>query len=98
MSYNFKGLADLNYFYFYLLNYLQENRFQVETDHPQIVANASAALDIFEEARRNDSDITQAEESGANRTLICLLLLLNCVGSFMTTQRMTVNLYSIWTR
>ena len=62
MSYNFKGLADLNYFYFYLLNYLQENRFQVEADHPQIVANASAALDIFEEARRKGSDITQAEE------------------------------------
>ena len=62
MSYNFKGLADLNYFYFYLLNYLQENRFQVEADHPQIVANASAALDIFEEARRNGSDVTQAEE------------------------------------
>ena len=62
MSYNFKGLADLNYFYFYLLNYLQENRFQVEADHPQIIANASAALDFFEEARRKGSDITQAEE------------------------------------
>ena len=62
MSYNYKGLNDLNYFYFYLLNYLQENRFQVEADHPQIVANASAALDIFEEARRKGSDITQAEE------------------------------------
>ena len=62
MSYNYKGLNDLNYFYFYLLNHLQENRFQVEADHPQIVANASAALDIFEEARRNGSDVTQAEE------------------------------------
>ena len=62
MSYNYKGLNDLNYFYFYLLNYRQENRFQVEADHPQIVANASAALDIFEEARRKGSDITQAEE------------------------------------
>ena len=62
MSYNYKGLNDLNYFYFYLLNYLQENRFQVEADHPQIIANASAALDIFEEARRKGSDITQAEE------------------------------------
>ncbi len=62
MSYNYKGLNDLNYFYFYLLNYLQENRFQVEADHPQIIANASAALDIFEDARRKGSDVTQAEE------------------------------------
>lgn len=57
-----RGLDDLNYFYFYLLNYLQVNRYQVEADHPQIIANSTAALDIFEEARRKGSDVTQAEE------------------------------------
>lgn len=57
-----RGLDDLNYFYFYLLNYLQVNRYQVEADHPQVIANLTAALDIFEEARRNGSDVTQAEE------------------------------------
>ncbi|WP_300634164.1 DUF1896 family protein [uncultured Duncaniella sp.] len=57
-----RGLDDLNYFYFYLLNYLQVNRYQVESDHPQIIANSTAALDIFGEARRKGSDVTQAEE------------------------------------
>ncbi len=57
-----RGLDDLNYFYFYLLNYLQVNRYQVESDHPQIIANSTAALDIFEEARRKGSDVAQAEE------------------------------------
>lgn len=57
-----RGLDDLNYFYFYLRNYLQVNRYQVEADHPQIIANSMAALDIFEKARRNGSDVTQAEE------------------------------------
>jgi len=57
-----RGLDDLNYFYFYLLNYLQVNRYQVEADHPQIIANSTAALDIFEEARRKGSDVAQAEE------------------------------------
>ena len=57
-----RGLDDLNYFYFYLLNYLQVNRYQVEADHPQIIANSTVALDIFGEARRKGSDVTQAEE------------------------------------
>ena len=57
-----RGLDDLNYFYFYLLNYLQVNRYQVEADHPQIIAKSTVALDIFGEARRKGSDVTQAEE------------------------------------
>ena len=57
-----RGLDDLNYFYFYLLNYLQVNRYQVEADHPQIIANSTVALDIFGEARRKGSDVTPAEE------------------------------------
>ena len=59
---NFRGLDDFIYFYLYLLNYLQVNKYQVERDHSQIISNSIAALDIFEEARRNGSDVTQAEE------------------------------------
>lgn len=59
---NYRSLDDFNYFYLYLLNYLQVNKYQVERDHPQIIANSIAALDVFEEARRNGSDLVNAEE------------------------------------
>lgn len=59
---NYRGLDDFNYFYLYLLNYLQANKYQVERDHPQIIANSIAALDIFEDARRKGSDMVKAQE------------------------------------
>ena len=50
-----------NYYYSYLLQYLQGNKYQVEPDHPQILANVTAALDTFEEARRNGANVPMAE-------------------------------------
>ena len=46
-----RSLTDFNYYYFYLLQYLQLNKYQVDPDHPQIIANSIAALDAFENAR-----------------------------------------------
>ena len=50
-----------NYYYSYLLQYLLRNKYQVESDHPQILANVIAALDTFEEARRNGANVPMAE-------------------------------------
>ena len=57
-----RSLNDFNYYYFYLLTHLRINRYQVEPDHPQIQANAIAALDVFEEARRKGKSVPEAEE------------------------------------
>lgn len=57
-----RGLFDFNYYYLYLLQYLISNKYEVENDHPQLQANSIAALDAFEEARRNGATVTMAEE------------------------------------
>ena len=53
---------DFNYYYLYLLQYLRSNKFEVDSDHPQLQANSIAALDAFEDARRNGATVTMAEE------------------------------------
>ena len=57
-----RGLYDFNYYYLYLLQYLRSNKYEIENDHPQLQANSIAALDAFEEARRNGATVTMAEE------------------------------------
>ena len=57
-----RGLYDFNYYYLYLLQYLRSNKYEVDNDHPQLQANSIAALDAFEEARRNGATVTMAEE------------------------------------
>lgn len=57
-----RGLTDFNYYYLYLLQYLRSNKYEVDNDHPQLQANSIAALDVFEEARRNGATVTMAEE------------------------------------
>lgn len=57
-----RSLNDFNYYYFYLLQYLRINKYEVDADHPQLQANSIAALDAFEEARRNGATVTMAEE------------------------------------
>lgn len=56
-----RSLTDFNYYYFYLLQYLQLNKYQVGPDHPQIISNSIAALDAFENARRNGANVPMAE-------------------------------------
>lgn len=57
-----RGLYDFNYYYLYLLQYLRSNKYEVNNDHPQLQANSIAALDAFEDARRNGATVTMAEE------------------------------------
>ena len=57
-----RGLYDFNYYYMYLLQYLRSNKYEVDSDHPQLQANSIAALDAFEDARRNGATVTMAEE------------------------------------
>ena len=57
-----RGLYDFNYYYLYLLQYLRSNKYEVENYHPQLQANSIAALDAFEDARRNGATVTMAEE------------------------------------
>lgn len=57
-----RGLYDFNYYYLYLLQYLRSNKYEVDSDHPQLQANSIAALDAFEDARRNGATVTMAEE------------------------------------
>lgn len=57
-----RGLYDFNYYYLYLSQYLRSNKYEVDNDHPQLQANSIAALDAFEEARRNGATVTMAEE------------------------------------
>ena len=57
-----RSLYDFNYYYLYLLQYLRSNKYEVENDHPQLQANSIAALDAFEDARRNGATVTMAEE------------------------------------
>lgn len=57
-----RGLTDFNYYYLYLLQYLRSNKYEVNNDHPQLQANSIAALDTFEDARRNGATVTMAEE------------------------------------
>lgn len=57
-----QGLYDFNYYYLYLLQYLRSNKYEVDSDHPQLQANSIAALDAFEDARRNGATVTMAEE------------------------------------
>lgn len=56
-----RSLIDFNYYYSYLLQYLQLNKYQVDPDHPQIISNSIAALDAFENARRNGANVPMAE-------------------------------------
>lgn len=56
-----RSLTDFNYYYFYLLQYLQLNKYLVDPDHPQIISNSIAALDAFENARRNGANVPMAE-------------------------------------
>lgn len=56
-----RSLTDFNYYYAHLLGYLQQNRYQVDPEHPQILANIFAALDAFEQARRNGANVPMAE-------------------------------------
>lgn len=57
-----RSLYDFNYYYLYLLQYLRSNKYEVNNDHPQLQANSIAALDAFEDARRNGATVTMAEE------------------------------------
>ena len=57
-----RSLNDFNYYYFYLLQYLRINKYEVDADHPQLQSNSIAALEAFEEARRNGKSIPAAEE------------------------------------
>lgn len=57
-----RGIYDFNYYYLYLLQYLRSNKYEVDNDHPQLQANSIAALDAFEDARRNGATVTMAEE------------------------------------
>lgn len=57
-----RGLYDFNYYYLYLLQYLRSNKYEVNNDHPQLQANSIAALNAFEDARRNGATVTMAEE------------------------------------
>lgn len=57
-----RSLNDFNYYYFYLLQFLRINKYEVDTDHPQLQSNSIAALEAFEDARRNGSSVTVAEE------------------------------------
>lgn len=57
-----RSLNDFNYYYFYLLQYLRINKYEVDADHPQLQSNSIAALEAFEDARRNGSSVTAAEE------------------------------------
>ena len=57
-----RSLYDFNYYYLYLLQYLRSNKYEVDSDHPQLQANSIAALDAFEDARRNGATVTMAEE------------------------------------
>lgn len=57
-----RGLYDFNFYYLYLLQYLRNNKYEVNNDHPQLQANSIAALDAFEDARRNGATVTMAEE------------------------------------
>ena len=56
-----RSLNDFNYYYFYLLQYLRINKYEVDADHPQLQSNSIAALEAFEEARRNGKSIPAAE-------------------------------------
>lgn len=56
-----RSLTDFNYYYFYLLQYLQLNKYHVDPDHPQIISNSIAALDAFENARRSGANVPMAE-------------------------------------
>lgn len=57
-----RSLTDFNYYYLYLLQYLRSNKYEVDNDHPLLQANTIAALDAFEDARRNGATVTMAEE------------------------------------
>ena len=57
-----RSLTDFNYYYAHLLLYLQQNRYQVDPEHPQLTANTLLALDVFEQARRNGTSVPMAEE------------------------------------
>lgn len=57
-----RSLTDFNFYYSYLLNYLQSNRYQVDPEHPQIITNSIAALETFEDARRYGAEVEDAEE------------------------------------
>jgi len=57
-----RSLNDFNYYYFYLLQYLRINKYEVDADHPQLQSNSIAALEAFEDARRNGASVTAAEE------------------------------------
>lgn len=61
-----RSLTDFNYYYFYLLRYLTENRYQVAPDHPQLIANSISALDAFEEARCDGANVPMAEAEAIN--------------------------------
>ena len=56
-----RSLTDFNYYYFYLLQYLQLNKYHVDPDHPQIISNSIATLDAFENARRSGANVPMAE-------------------------------------
>ena len=45
-----------------MLQYLRINKYEVDADHPQLQSNSIAALEAFEEARRNGKSIPAAEE------------------------------------
>lgn len=57
-----RSLNDFNYYYFHLLRFLQINKYEFDTDHPQLQANSIAALEAFEDARRNGAWVVAAEE------------------------------------
>lgn len=61
-----RSLTDFNYYYYYLLRYLQSNKYQVDPEHPQIIANSIAAIEAMEEARRNGANVPMAEAEAIN--------------------------------
>lgn len=61
-----RSLTDFNYYYYYLLRYLQSNKYQVAPEHSQIIANSIAAIEAMEEARRNGANVPMAEAEAVN--------------------------------
>lgn len=61
-----RSLTDFNYYYYYLLRYLQSNKYQVDPELPQIIANSIAAIEAMEEARRNGANVPMAEAEAIN--------------------------------
>ncbi len=57
-----KEQTELSYYGLYLLNYLQENKFEQASDHAFIKERADRAAEIYEQARLDGSSAAGAQE------------------------------------